>query len=203
MTRKLNFYLLTTLFFILTSCSKDNDTQSLIEYKLERMSGKEMLVDLLIRNNNNINQLARIFDCSPSSLKRILNGNTRTTPKADEQFKKVLRQVLITNDKCFKDLDPYYNSDWKMLTEEHWGKAFLCLLLSITIISVLLIIESKKFLIFQYVIGAIMGLIILSVVVLYIGWLSIRIYMFFKGLGSEPIIIDNYENLIDTIWETF
>jgi hypothetical protein len=74
MTRKLNLYLFATFFFlILISCSKDNDTESLIEDKLDSMSGKEMLRELLIKNDNDVNQLARIFECSPSSLKRILN----------------------------------------------------------------------------------------------------------------------------------
>jgi hypothetical protein len=66
------------LFLIITSCTKDTGTDSLIEDKLETMSGKEILRELLIKNDNDVNQLARIFECSPSSLKRIVDGETFT-----------------------------------------------------------------------------------------------------------------------------
>jgi hypothetical protein len=206
MTQKYNFILILVLFIsMLVSCSKEDKTEFLIEDKLATMSAKEMILDMLLRNGNDTVQLARIFECSPSSLKRIISGVTQATPQAENQFKKVLKQALITNNKSFKDLDPYYKSDWKLFTEQHWGKAIILSISSLIIIFLQIIVldEMKsKHRFYNYLIYILSIIVILTVIVMFIGYILIRIYMLLKGFSSEPILIDNFQNTIDPIWET-
>lgn len=176
--------LIPLLFLLFASCSKDNGTESLIEIKLERMSGKEMLVELLIKNDNDVNQLARIFECSPSSLKRIVEGETIPTTEAKNQFKNALNQTLITKEKTLEELDPEHT--WYKTIKSFFEDHFL----------ILLIVYILTFAICYFVgiVNIFADIIILSIIV----YVLITIYMWFKG---EPIIIDNFKNTIDPIWE--
>lgn len=190
MTKKLYFYLLTIMLFsTFISCSKDNGTGSLIEDKLETMSGKEILRELLIKNDNDVNQLARIFDCSPSSLRRILAGKeTIATPNAIIEFKNILHQVLITKKKTLDELDPINRENWiyqtKFFIQNHyvWGIVILFIGLIIALIK-------------NELIGAF--IILLDIIILLIYLLLISI-IWFKG---DPVIIDSHKNSADTIWE--
>lgn len=194
MIRKLNFNLLTTLFFlILTSCSKDNGTESLIEDKLETMSGKEMLRELLIKNDNDINQLARIFECSPSSLKRILESETLTTSEAENQFKNVLNQTLIAKEKTLDELDPLKQSlsyKTKLFITSHyvWIIGMICIIL-------LLVATELVEINFFSIIAITFAIIIILCVVIYVFDI---IFIWYNG---EPLIIDKFKNTYDPIWE--
>jgi hypothetical protein len=189
MIRKLNFYLCTTFFFlILTSCSKNNGTESLIEDKLESMSGKEMLRELLIKNDNDVNQLARIFDCSPSSLRRILEGKeTIATPNAKIDFKNTLHQVLVTKEKTLDQLDPYKQS-WLFKIKFFFRNNYIPFILV---------------LVFAIIIGVCGGgglsdrIFLIWFICLFI-YLTVISIIWFKG---EPIKLDKSKNTIDTVWE--
>lgn len=183
--------LIPLLFLICTSCSKDNGTESLIESKLERMSGKEMLVELLIKNDNDVNQLARIFECSPSSLKRIVEGETIPTTEAKNQFKNALNQTLITKEKSLDELDPYKQT-WlfkiKFLYTDNYI-IFVVVLIFAIIISVCS--DESADINFNFIIWVIWFIcLIIFLIVISLIW--------FKG---EPIVIDNFKNTIDPIWE--
>ncbi|MGQ7945088.1 hypothetical protein [Flavobacterium sp. WC2509] len=207
MTKKLNFYLLTTLFFlILISCSKDNGTESLIEDKLETMSSKEILRELLIKNDNDINQLARIFECSPSSLKRILESETFATSEAENQFKNVLNQTLITKDKTLDELDPKYKPlkfKIKRLIEQNYIKiGLICLGLIIiglvfpststdkTALGFGIDHDDKSYPLTGLGILAIITILLVYFILVIIGWLS-----------TETIYKDLFVNSFDPIWE--
>lgn len=183
--------LIPLLFLICTSCSKDNGTESLIESKLERMSGKEMLVELLIKNDNDVNQLARIFECSPSSLKRIVEGEIIPTTEAKNQFKNALNQTLITKEKSLDELDPYKQT-WlfkiKFLYTDNYI-IFVVVLIFAIIISVCS--DESADINFNFIIWVIWFIcLIIFLIVISLIW--------FKG---EPIVIDNFKNTIDPIWE--
>ena len=143
MTRKLNYCLYTFFFLlILASCSKDNGTESLIEDKLETMSGKEMLRELLIKNDNDIDQLARIFECSPSSLKRIVEGETFATPEAEKQFKNILNQTLISKEKSLDELD--LNRDTWSYKIKHFFDKYYLWFIGLFVIGILMNIGGEK-----------------------------------------------------------
>lgn len=189
MTRKLNLYLFATFFFlILTSCSKDNGTESLIEDKLESMSGKEILRELLIKNDNDVNQLARIFDCSPSSLKRILEGKeTIATPNALIEFKNVLHQVLVTKEKTLDQLDPYKQS-WLFKIKFFFKNNYISFII-VFVFAIIIGVTGG---------GKLSDLIFLIWFICLIIYLIIISIIWFKG---DPVIIDSHKNSADTIWE--
>jgi len=190
MTKKLHLLLFTILSCLISiSCSKDNGTDSLIEEKLDSMSEKEMLRELLIKNDNDINQLARIFECSPSTLKRILSGKTISTVNGKSQFKNILNQTLITQDQTFDQLDPL-NQSWHK-------KSFLFIKNKIGTIAI-----------FYLVIFIISIFIDLSDIILRIFLYSlfiIIIYILFQYIAnlfaSEIIITDEFKYTLDPIWE--
>jgi len=191
MTRKLYSYLLTAmLFLILTSCSKDNGTGSLIEDKLESMSGKEMLRELLIKNDNDVNQLARIFECSPSSLRRIVEGKeTIATPNAIIEFKNILHQVLVTKEKNLDELDPYNQTWYKKIfffLKNRIGTIAICYLI-VFIIFIFFDLPDIALRIFFY-----------SLYIIIICFLITFIANFF---ADKIITVDNFKHNIDTIWE--
>lgn len=200
MIRRLYFYLLTAMLFLtIASCSNDNGTEKLIEDKLQMMSGKEMIRELLIKNDNDVNQLSRIFDCSPSSIKRILNGETIPTSEAKNQFKNILNVTLITKEKTLNNLDPKYQS-WQPKLKHLIESNFI----SLTIIIVVLVIlgfafpshetgifSSQK----SYPLLMVPLVLLLLVVVIYF------IVLIFGWFSTETIYIDYFKNTYDPIWE--
>lgn len=194
MTRKLNLYLFATFFFlILTSCSKDNGTESLIEDKLDSMSGKEMLRELLIKNDNDVNQLARIFECSPSSLKRILNGETITTSTASDELRNILNQTLISKEKTFDELDPLKQS-WSFKTKFFIENYYVWLIIMLCIVFLLISTELVENDFFSTITITFAIIVLLSIII----YIFVTLFIWFK---DEPEIIDNFKNTLDPIWE--
>lgn len=207
MIKKYDFYILfSILVAILFSCSKENKTESLIEEKLETMSGKEMLRELLIKNDNDVDQLARIFDCSSSSLKRILSGETHNTADAKNQFKNVLNQTLVTKETTLDELDPKYQpwkSKCKHLIERNYLKIGLTVL---TIILVGFIFPSTSTDTVAFEFGILQNdksypLVGLGLILLFITLLSYFILVIIGWFTIETIHIDKFKNTFDPIWE--
>ena len=189
MTRKLYYYLLTTILFLtLASCSKDNGTESLIEDKLEAMSGKEMLRELLIKNDNDIDQLARIFECSPNSLRRIVEGETFATPEAEKQFKYILNQTLISKEKSLDDLD-LYRDTWSYKIKHFFDKHYPWFI-GLFVVGVLTIFSNDKE--GESGCSCIFGFLFVCVVIYLI--------VYFCN-SDEPFTIDKFKNTYDPIWE--
>lgn len=190
MTKKLHLLLFAILSCLISiSCSKDNGTDSLIEEKLDSMSEKEMLRELLIKNDNDINQLARIFECSPSTLKRILSGKTISTVNGKSQFKNILNQTLITQDQTFDQLDPL-NQSWHkksfLFIKNKIGTIAICYLV-IFIISIFIDLSDIILRIFLYS---------LFIIIIYI------LFQYIANLfASEIIITDEFKYTLDPIWE--
>lgn len=207
MTKKLYLLLFTILSCLISiSCSKDNDTESLIEDKLETMSSKEILRELLIKNDNDINQLARIFQCSPNSLKRILESETFATSQAENQFKNVLNQTLIAKDKTLDELDPKYKPlkfKIKRLIEQNYIKiGLICLGLIIigaifpststdkTALAFGIDHDDKSYPLTGLGILAIVAILLVYFILVIIGWFS-----------PETVYNDLFINSFDPIWE--
>lgn len=103
--------LLLLAFFVTLSCSNnDKKVSDLINNKVETMSGREIVTDLLIENDGDEVQLARIFNCSVPTIHRILNKETYLTDNALHEFRNLLVAVKVSSDETFKENDPYYES---------------------------------------------------------------------------------------------
>ncbi|MCD8431279.1 hypothetical protein LNJ05_00675 [Tenacibaculum finnmarkense genomovar ulcerans] len=115
-------YLL-TIFIICISCSNnDEKVAGLVADKVATMSGHEVVRDLLIKNDGDEEQLARIFKCSISTIKRVKNKETYLTDNSLREFKNLLVAVNVSGEDTFKENDPYYDS---------WIRSFLYWLNSI------------------------------------------------------------------------
>ena len=106
---KITFFLI--VFFVTISCSNnDKKVANLVNNKVEIMSGHEIVADLLIENDGNEEQLARIFKCSLPTIQRILNKETYLTENALSEFRNLLVAVKVSGKDTFKENDPYYES---------------------------------------------------------------------------------------------
>ena len=103
--------LLLLAFFVTLSCSNnDKKVSDLINNKVETMSGREIVTDLLIENDGDEVQLARIFNCSVPTIHRILNKETYLTDNAISEFRNLLVAVKVSGEDTFKENDPFYES---------------------------------------------------------------------------------------------
>ncbi|MFH6936003.1 hypothetical protein [Flavobacterium sp. FlaQc-30] len=194
MTKKLYLLLFTILSCLISiSCSKDNGTDSLIEEKLDSMTGKEIIRELLIKNDNDINQLARIFDCSPSSLMRILKGETINTPQAEKEFKNVLNLTLIAKEKTLDEIDPSKQS-WIFKSRFFIENHYIWLIIMLCIIFLLVSIELVEINFFS-IIAIAFSIAILLAILIYI------IDMAFIWFTDPPLLVDKFKNTYDPIWE--
>ncbi|BAX80838.1 hypothetical protein [Labilibaculum antarcticum] len=105
----LSFFMVT----ILISCSdKDSKLEDLVDEKIENMTDKEVVTDLLIANKVDYMQLSLILKCSPSTLKRFQSRETRATQMARNELITLLNKVIIEGGEVFDDLeskdDPWY-----------------------------------------------------------------------------------------------
>lgn len=157
------------------------------------MSGKEMLRELLIKNDNDVNQLARIFECSPSSLKRILNGETITTSTASDELRNILNQTLISKEKTFDELDPLKQS-WSFKTKFFIENYYVWLIIMLCIIFLLISTELVENDFFSTITITFAIIVLLSIII----YIFVTLFIWFK---DEPEIIDNFKNTLDPIWE--
>jgi hypothetical protein len=194
MNKKL-ILLISAFLFFMFSCSNEDKRTSLIFEKLESMTGREMLRDLLIQNDNDIEQLSRIFECSPSSLDRILKGNSLPTPEAISQFKNILTETTIIKNKNFNELDPLKKSWYEkipLLPDNHYAKIGILIFLCLLFIGIVGNNEDGK----QSGCGSGCGVIILLLVIVFLLWAGISFF-------QTPIAYgDNFKYTLDPIWET-
>lgn len=103
-------YLLILVFTILSCSNSDKEVAELMQEKIQSMSGHEVVRDLLIENDNDAEQLARIFKCSVPTILRVKNKETYLTENAVTEFKNLLTAVKVSGEDTFKENDPYYDS---------------------------------------------------------------------------------------------
>ena len=107
---KKNIYLLTLVFVSFSCSNNDKEVAGLVKEKVDTMSGHEVVRDLLIENEGDVEQLARIFNCSVSTINRVKDKETYLTDNALSEFKNLLVAVKVSGEDIFKENDPYYDS---------------------------------------------------------------------------------------------
>lgn len=103
-------YLVAFIFTVLSCSNNDKEVAGLVKDKVEIMSGHEVVRDLLIENEGDTEQLARIFNCSVSTINRIKDKETYLTENALSEFRNLLVAVKLSGKDIFKENDPYYDS---------------------------------------------------------------------------------------------
>ena len=111
MTRKTNFFVFTAIIIAtFISCSSDENDQTYNKAKLDTMSSQKIIGVLLSKNENDLDQLARIVGCPPNSLEIILRGKTHESNQLLDKFKNIFTKILITKTVTFDELDPFKQS---------------------------------------------------------------------------------------------
>ena len=114
------------------SCSNnDEEVSNLVKDKIETMSGHEVVRDLLIENEGDEEQLARIFKCSVPTINRIKNKETYLTENALTEFRNLLLAVKVSGEDTFKENDPYYDS-W-IRSFRYWLSSIFWIVFAISI----------------------------------------------------------------------
>ena len=133
------------IIFVLASVScsnNDKEVAGLVRDKIDTMSGHEVVRDLLIENDGDEEQLARIFKCSVPTINRIKNKETYLTDNALEEFKNLLVAVKVSGKDTFKENDPYYDSIIRSYSL--WVKNHVIYLIISFVILLIIIILGKE-----------------------------------------------------------
>jgi hypothetical protein len=129
-------YLLILVFTSLSCSNNDKEVAELMQEKIQSISGHEVVRDLLIENDNDAEQLARIFNCSVPTILRVKNKETYLTENANTEFKNLLTAVKVSGEDTLKENDPYYDS-WNR-SFLHWLGSIFWVVIAITIFSFIL-----------------------------------------------------------------
>jgi hypothetical protein len=129
-------YLLVLIFLSVSCSNNDKEVAGLVNDKIETMSGHEVIRDLLIENDGDEEQLARIFKCSLSTINRIKDKETYLTDNALSEFKNFLHAVKVSGKDTFKENDPYYDSWIRSFID--WLQGIFMIVLVITIFGIIL-----------------------------------------------------------------
>jgi hypothetical protein len=121
-------FLLTFVPLIISCSNNDKVVANLVEDKVATMSGHEVVRDLLIANDVDVEQLARIFKCSVPTINRVLDKETYLTDNALSEFRNLLVGVKVSGKDTFKENDAYYDS-WIRALEYFLIKNFVFLVI--------------------------------------------------------------------------
>ncbi|SDH10512.1 hypothetical protein [Winogradskyella thalassocola] len=190
LTKYFYFSLLSCL--ILFSCISDDDTLidlngSLLIEKENSLTAQEKIRELLILTEGDYAQLACIFNCSPSSLKRLYESETFATPEAEKEINGHYN-YFITNKNSLDD----FKADCATYKWYHHVNIFMSnwWFWVIIIIICVLIAESTE--------GLWVVIIFLSIIIYIVALL----FCVFNGEPNFAENTDNYINVMDTLWET-
>lgn len=190
------------LFFavalMLFSCSDDEyntSKQVLLTEKESSLTAQEKIRELLLKTEGDYEQLACIFNNSPSSIKRLKNGETFATPEAEIEISKHYNYFIVKENgiKDFKaDCISYKWYNYIKTFMSNWWFWVLAFIVIFILLKLFGNLEDDNPL------PATLGLMILVVLFYVIIW--IINYCFGQPVFSG--IPDNFVNTLDTVWES-
>lgn len=182
------------LFFavalMLFSCSDDefnSSKQALLIEKENSLTSQEKIRELLLKTEGDFEQLACIFNNSPSSIKRLKNGETFATTEAEIEISKHYNYFIVKENSIedFKaDCISYKWYNYAKTFMSNWW--FWGILLILTILTVKLS-DGGSIVVF-----------VLIIIFYVVVWLL-------NQFLEQPIfsgIPDNFINTLDTVWES-
>lgn len=184
--------LLFAITILLFSCSDDefNSTKkSILIEKESSLTAQEKIRELLLKTEGDYEQLACIFNNSPSSIKRLKNGETFATPEAEIEINKhynyfIVKENSIEDFKADCISYKWYNHTKSFMSNWwFWGVFVILIIISFATLDM----DGMEF------------LIIFLVLIFYaVVWLL-------NYFGGEPVfsgVPDNFINTLDTVWES-
>lgn len=188
------------LFFsiFLLACSNDSiDSEKVKNILIEKestLTAQEKVRELLIITEGNYSQLACIFNCSPSSLKRIYKGETFATPEAEIEINKHYNYFIVRNNQIddFKaDCISYKWYNYVKSFMANWWFWIVTIIILILCVSFWNTVYNLDWMIIP-----------ILIILLILFYILIYIINFFGGTPSFKDIPDNFINTMDTIWES-
>lgn len=178
---------------MLIGCSENNDNENistLLKDKESTLTAQEKIRELAILTNGSYDQLACILNASPSTLKRLNDGETFATPEAEIDINKYYNYFFVKGNsiKNFKagciSYSWYNHVKIFMSNWQFW------------IVSVVILFLLAVF-------GGSDGLDSLGFLALmFIVYLIVWVIDFFGGTPDYGLVQDNFVNTIDTYWES-
>jgi len=181
------------LILILTSCNSKHSISQIVDEQINSMAAGELINELLIVNNVDYNQLARIFKCDPASLKRIKSGETYATNNAEIQLQKLVKSVKENGIDALDDVDPYHKTVAMLLRD--FSKSVLGIVIIIIIGFVIWAVTPINVGLFNtgglYLVGG----------VVVIGVIFFILYVIAPLFAQEPSAINQFTYILDPVWE--
>lgn len=181
--------------------------KQLQEEVLESRNPNELLSDLLIKNDADYNQLACILNCSPSTLKRIVNKETFATQSAEIEIKTFYTFIFLKNND-FNDIKAvcvsysWYNHVYLFMSNWNFWLIFIGSTCLIILFIHIIKKRSDKARRGDTDIGDIFGMFLVIWILAFILFMITFICNYFGGDPDYASIQDNFINTLDTVWET-
>lgn len=195
-------------FALITSCSNEElniSEKSLLIEKENSLTSQEKIRDLLLVTKGNYEQLACIFNCSPSSLKRLKDGDTFATQEAELEISKhynyfIVNENSIDNFKADCISYKWYNHV-KIFMSNWWFWLGVIIILTIYGFQTRLVEDQGWFSTTRSKennAGFAFGYFLLVLFVYCVIW----VINYFGGEPDFSSIPDNFINNLDTVWES-
>ena len=97
--------------FLCTSCSDDAEKRIETAKIVESRGSQDLLNDLYLACDGDVESLARILQCTPSSIDRIRNGKSEATLQFEEKIKSIA-VFYYQNDRKFSKLQSALDSEY-------------------------------------------------------------------------------------------
>lgn len=154
--------------FLCTSCSDDAEERIEAAKVVESRGSQDLLNDLYLACDGDVESLARILQCTPSSIDRIRNGKSEATLQFEEKIKSIA-VFYYQNDRKFSKLQSALDSEYGWYDSilnfpSHHSSIFW-------IITILLFILTALFFLPPVCLAASIGLII-EVLVFGVAWIA-------------------------------
>lgn len=184
------------IVLMLTGCNgnSNENLKTILQEKESTLTAQDKVKELLIMTEGNYDQLACILNASPSSLKRLNEGETFATPKAEVEINRYYNYFLVESESIEN-----YKADCISYAWYHHVKIFMSnwwfwVGVIILIIIAFVINESEG----DGELGC-MPFVLLFFPALY---LIVYLFSYFGGTPDYSSVQDNFKNTIDTYWES-
>jgi hypothetical protein len=206
--KALHYFIILLSFGLITSCGGDDtlseSEQSILIEKENTLTAQEKIRELLLITKGNYGQLACILNCSPSTLKRLKDGETFATPEAEVEINKhynyfIVKKNSLENFKADCASYKWYNHV-KSFMSNWWF--WLAVILILVVYGSQTHIEKsgvwfpveKEYSNAGASVGIFFGVLFIYGII----W----IINYFGGQPDFSNIPDNFINTMDTVWET-
>lgn len=183
---------------MLTGCSENNENENLetlLKDKESTLTAQEKIKELLIMTEGNYTQLACILSASPSTLKRLYEGETFATSEAEEVINKHYNYFLVEGNSIESFKADCISHSWYNQVKNFMSNWWFWLITGIIIYVLYYMnprVDSEGRIFFT-------GFFLFLILIIYgVLWIVNSLF----GAPDYGSVQDNFKNTIDTHWES-